>query len=150
NYLQPFNGFPNHALRPGDRNPGKLHLWQSNDLRKSAQSESKHFAIADKTARYLPTELVVQKHLVHDQCQLPASTKFVDGLRRGITDVGAGRIVGIYQDNRARLRGNGFLERVHINMPAVVVEKLIRDRSNVLERGQVFEQWIARRWNQHL
>ncbi len=35
-------------------------------------------------------------------------------------------------------------------MPAVIVEKLIRDQPHIVQPGQEVEQWVARLANQHL
>src|SRR5580698_334721 len=62
----------------------------------------------------------------------------------------SGWIIRMHQRNRARPWGNALTHRLQIQVPAMVVEKCIRNQSHVIERGQKIKEWITRLRNQNL
>src|SRR5436309_2665497 len=60
----------------------------------------------------------------------------------------AGRIVGMDHDNASRARRDGLLQRMHVDMPAVIVKKRIADELYVIHVRQEIKQRIAGRGNQ--
>src|SRR5215467_2435370 len=59
-------------------------------------------------------------------------------------------IVGMYKDECARMRGDGALQRVKIDLPTMIVNKRIPHQADVLKVGEKIKKRIARRWNRNL
>jgi len=58
-------------------------------------------------------------------------------------DVGAGGIVGMYEENGASAGRDGLLQRLEIDEPAVGVGEGVRDEADILEAGKEFEERVA-------
>src|SRR5580698_10296766 len=70
--------------------PGCLHLWQGGHVAQAAEDEGRHrVGAASETLNTAPApDLVVKKHLVHDQGQAMLATEFFDGCAfRGASEV---------------------------------------------------------------
>src|SRR5580700_10211875 len=97
-----------------------------------------------------PVEAVIEKDLIHNQRQSLLTAKFFqrDSLT-GLGEMTCG-IVWVDHRNRSGARGHPPAQRLQVQMPAVIVEKLIRDQPHVVQPGQEVEQRVARLANQHL
>ena len=94
---------------------------------------------------------IVKKHLIHEQRQPVLTAQSFDrGPLLGPGEVPSG-IVGVDDGNSARVRGvHAAAQRLEVNVPAMIVEKLIRNQLHIIQLRQEIEQRVARLPNQHL
>ena len=99
--------------------------------------------------RLVSGEPIVEKHLIHNQRQpvFPAQS-----FERGpllIPGEMAGRIIGVDDRNRPGADGDPAAQRLEVKMPAMIVEKLIRNQPHVIQLGQEIKQRVPRLADQY-
>src|SRR5208282_1128800 len=136
--------FSNHFLRTAGRHPGKLHLRESRNLGYSTQSESERVGVGDKTAPHTAVKRVVEKNFIHHQSQTVVTAESVECRGFHGRYIRAGWVVGMNENHGARPWGGRFVERIEVDLPAVIVEQRIRHEFNVSKIGEKLEQRITR------
>jgi hypothetical protein len=100
-------------------------------------------------------EREIEKHLIGDEREATALAQLQDGLPFLVSDVRAGGIVGVDDDDRlhffSQFRCERRFHRGHINVPTRTMRILERIRQGVdlFERCEVLKQRIARLGNEH-
>src|SRR5579872_2435519 len=95
-------------------------------------------------------EPVVKKHLVHDQRQVVLAAEHLDRKPVCLAREMTRRIVGVDDDHSLAAGGEPAAECLQVEMPAVIVEKRIRNKPHIIELGQEIEERIAGLADQHL
>ena len=62
----------------------------------------------------------------------------------------ASGIIGVHDDDGPGARGDAAAQRLEVEVPAMIVEKLVGNQPHIIQLGQKVEQRIARLANQHL
>ena len=85
----------------------------------------------------------IQKHFVGDDGQLARHANFIQFFQLVRFGEMPGGIIGMHNDHSAGARGDGLLQSVKINLPAVIVVERITHQLYILNIGEEREERIA-------
>ncbi len=130
-------------LRAGQSDPGAFHLRQAAELGDAAEGEGERRSLRGEGWRGWCLQGEVEEDFIGDESQVVFCAEGGElGLFVGL-GVMAGGIVGMNEDGGAGARSDGAFEGREIELPAVIVDKRIADKFDVVEIGEEVKERVA-------